>query len=179
MFIETICQFLDALFQFLPSGGVNGCKSHFVVVLFALLLLSDAKVSRLFHYSSKRRDSGIYEEILGDCWLLQRSHSEERLLYTLWLSILYSIASLVQVITSIHRSKATRPIANDTLFVSAICTLIEPLFFHLDCEKGLFVVSCQRKAMHSEARKPSLCFLRKNSSNLALALEKELIIKTM
>ena len=52
MFIETLCQFLDALFQFLPSGGVNGCNSHFVVVLFALLLLSDAKVSRLFHYSS-------------------------------------------------------------------------------------------------------------------------------
>ena len=67
MFIETLCQLLDALFQFLPSGGVNGCKSHFVVVLFAVLLLSDAKVSRLFHYSSKRRDSGIYEEIWGDC----------------------------------------------------------------------------------------------------------------
>ena len=67
MFIETLCQLIDALFQFLPSGGVNGCKSHFVVVLFALLLLSDAKVSRLFHYSSKRRNSGIYEEILGDC----------------------------------------------------------------------------------------------------------------
>ena len=41
------------------------CKSHFVVVFFALLLLYDAKVSRLFHYFSKRRDSGIYEEILG------------------------------------------------------------------------------------------------------------------
>ena len=65
MCIETLCQLLDALFQFLPSGGVNGCKSHFVVVLFALLLLSDAKVSRLFHYFSKRRDSGIYEEIFG------------------------------------------------------------------------------------------------------------------
>lgn len=108
-----------------------------------------------------------------------RKYSEEWLLHTLWLSILYSIASLVQVTTSIHRSKATRSIANDTLFVSAICTLIEPLFLHLDCEKGLFVVPCLRKAMHSEARKPSLCFLRKNSSNLALALEKELIIKTM
>ena len=116
---------------------------------------------------------------LWDCRLLQQSHSEERLLHTLWLSILYSIASLVQAITSIHRSKATRSIANDTLFVSAICTLIEPLFLQSDCEKGLFVVSCLRKAMHSEARKPSLCFLRKNSSNLALALEKELIIKTM
>ena len=121
----------------------------------------------------------ILQARLWDCWLLQQSHSEEWLLQTLWLCILYSIASLVQVISSIHGSKATHPIANDTLFVSAICTLIEPLFLQLDCEKGLFVVSCQRKAMHSEARKPSLCFLRKNSSNLALALEKELIINTM
>lgn len=33
----------NALFQFLPRGRVKGCKSHFVVVLLALLLLSDAK----------------------------------------------------------------------------------------------------------------------------------------
>lgn len=63
MLTETNCQLRDALFPFLSYGGTNGYKSHFVAVLSALLLLSNAKVSRLFRYSYMRRNSGVYEEI--------------------------------------------------------------------------------------------------------------------
>ena len=34
MFVETVGQLHDALFQFLPSGGVNGCKSHFSLLFY-------------------------------------------------------------------------------------------------------------------------------------------------
>ena len=34
MFIEAVGQFHNALFQFLPSGGVNGCKSHFSLLFY-------------------------------------------------------------------------------------------------------------------------------------------------
>lgn len=63
MLTETNCQFRDAPFQFLSYGGTNGYKSHFVAVLSALQLLSNAKVSRLFRYPAMRRNSGMYEEI--------------------------------------------------------------------------------------------------------------------
>jgi len=33
MFFHTKSQLFDALFQFLPSGGVDGCKSHINIVL--------------------------------------------------------------------------------------------------------------------------------------------------
>ena len=65
MLTETNCQFRDAPFQLLSYGGTNGYKSHFVAVLSALQLLSNAKVSRPFRYPSMRRNSGIYEGILG------------------------------------------------------------------------------------------------------------------
>lgn len=65
MLTETNYQLRDALFQLLSYGGTNGYKSHFVAVLSALLLLSNAKVSRPFRYPSMRRNSGIYEGILG------------------------------------------------------------------------------------------------------------------
>lgn len=35
MFVEAIRQLRDALFEFLPSGGVDGCKSH-ILMLFDL-----------------------------------------------------------------------------------------------------------------------------------------------
>ena len=63
MLTETNCQLCDAPFKFLLDGGTNGYKSHFVAVLSALQLLSNAKVSRLFRYSYMRRNSGMYEEI--------------------------------------------------------------------------------------------------------------------
>ena len=34
MLVETVGQFHDSLFQFLPSGGVNGCKSHFSLLFY-------------------------------------------------------------------------------------------------------------------------------------------------
>ena len=35
MFVEAVRQLRNALFEFLPSGGVNGCKSH-ILMLFEL-----------------------------------------------------------------------------------------------------------------------------------------------
>jgi hypothetical protein len=37
MFSHTKSQFFDALFQFLPSGGVDGCKSHINIVLIVVI----------------------------------------------------------------------------------------------------------------------------------------------
>ncbi|WP_262884847.1 hypothetical protein [Capnocytophaga felis] len=34
---HTKSQFFDALFQFLPSGGVDGCKSHINIVLIVVI----------------------------------------------------------------------------------------------------------------------------------------------
>ena len=34
MLVETVGQLYNALFQFLPSGGVNGCKSHFSLLFY-------------------------------------------------------------------------------------------------------------------------------------------------
>ncbi|KKC51833.1 hypothetical protein HR10_01275 [Porphyromonas gulae] len=37
MFSHAKSQFFDALFQFLPSGGVDGCKSHINIVLIVVI----------------------------------------------------------------------------------------------------------------------------------------------
>jgi len=37
MFSHTKSQLFDALFQFLPSGGVDGCKSHINIVLIVVI----------------------------------------------------------------------------------------------------------------------------------------------
>ena len=34
MLVKAVGQLRDALFQFLPSGGVNGCKSHFSLLFY-------------------------------------------------------------------------------------------------------------------------------------------------
>jgi len=34
MLIKAVGQLHDTLFQFLPSGGVNGCKSHFSLLFY-------------------------------------------------------------------------------------------------------------------------------------------------
>ena len=34
MLVKTVGQLHDALFQFLPSGGVNSCKSHFSLLFY-------------------------------------------------------------------------------------------------------------------------------------------------
>ena len=34
MLVKAVGQLHDALFQFLPSGGVNGCKSHFPLLFY-------------------------------------------------------------------------------------------------------------------------------------------------
>jgi hypothetical protein len=37
MFSHAKSQLFDALFQFLPSGGVDGCKSHINIVLIVVI----------------------------------------------------------------------------------------------------------------------------------------------
>jgi len=43
---HTKSQLFDALFQFLPSGGVNGCKSHVNIVLIVISTSIDANVRK-------------------------------------------------------------------------------------------------------------------------------------
>ena len=41
---HTKSQLFDALFQFLPSGGADGCKSHINIVLNCVFSLFDANI---------------------------------------------------------------------------------------------------------------------------------------
>jgi len=64
MFSHTKSQFFDALFQFLPSGGVDGGKSHINIVLIVVIFSFRCKCMQpksLFYDLMKSR------EIAGTC----------------------------------------------------------------------------------------------------------------
>ena len=67
IFSHTKSQLFDALFQFLPSGGVDGCKSHINIVLIVISTSFGANIRRRNPCSQSQWNQRKYRENKGKC----------------------------------------------------------------------------------------------------------------